>query len=44
MKNWMTPAVEELNVGNTQYGSPVVTKLDGTYVGEDGYEAGTFES
>ena len=44
MKNWMTPAVEELNVANTQYGSPVVTEFDNVYVGADGYPTGTFES
>lgn len=44
MKNWMTPEVEELNVAETQYGSPVVTTLDNVYVSADGYPTGTFAS
>ena len=44
MKNWMTPAVEELNVANTQYGSPIVTTFDNVYTNAEGYLEGTFES
>ena len=44
MKNWTVPSVEELNVSNTQYGSPVVTTFDNVFTNDQGYTEATFES
>ncbi len=42
MKNWNTPAVEEVKVSNTQYGGATVTEPDDVFVNADGKWEATF--
>ena len=36
MKNWNQPAIEELDLNSTAYAPEKGSKIDGSYVSEDG--------